>query len=185
MSALAKWVLAVMIYLQPPEKVPQMPGYPETAAEAEERYGVLAIAIADAAEATRPGMSARSKAALLVAISAGETRWSLDTDIGPCYRGAKGGPFWTRCDSGKAASVWQLHAVTLDGVKLGPADFFADRNLSARVALRAALGSLYRCRHLPAIDRLSALGGSCVKGLKAAQDHYLRWRRIESWEPPP
>lgn len=183
---LAQWVFLALLHFAPVEQIPTFEGFEETAEEARDRYLALSDAIAAAAEEdVRPtGLGQRDEAALLVAIAIGETRLSRDTDVGPCFRGRAGGPYWSRCDHGRAASVWQLHRWDFEGRRPQLTELFADRGLAARMALHAATTSLWRCRALPAVDRLSALSGRCVVGLEQARGHYRRWIRIRAWRAP-
>ncbi len=178
------WILAALLQFAPPERVPQFPGHEETLAQTEARYASIAGDIAAAVETdTRPGMSARDKAAVLISVAIGESRLSRDADLGPCFRGKRGGKLWSRCDSGRAATIWQLQTALWQGETLRPADLFKDRRRAASVALAAIRSSLWRCRRLAAVDSLSGLGGGCQKGHEGAQGHYKRWMRVRSWSP--
>jgi hypothetical protein len=191
--ALEAWTLAALERFAPSDRSPQLPGHEETPEQARERYREIAHDIALVAEESaqaaegKPGaMSARSRAALLVAVAIGESRLARDTDLGPCHRGKPGGTWWTRCDSGTSGSIWQIKTPVLwEGEKVAYLDVFKNRQRAARISLRASLGSLGRCRHLPAEDRLSALGGACREGLGSARARYRLWQRVRAWEPKP
>lgn len=169
------WTLLALLAFDPGQ--PALPGHEETLAQAFERRVGIAHAIAEAAEAEQGWLSDRSEAALLISIAIGESALARDADVGPCYRGPKHS---ARCDRGRSASVWQVWASAWG---FTPSDIFADRKLAARLALRAARGSLGMCRSLPAEDRLSGLSGKCIRGLEAARGHYRRWNWIQAWEP--
>ncbi len=176
---LVAWVLAALLHFAPVEKLPRFAGYEETPEQARARFASIAADIVAAVEANKGTLSDRTEAALLAAVAIGESGLALDTDRGPCFRK---GAYRTRCDSGLAATIWQLQAVRWEGQDLRAKDLFADRPRAARIALRAALSSLHRCRHLPAEDRLAALGGSC-KPSKSATARYRLWQRVRAWEP--
>lgn len=189
MLTLEQWTLAALHHHAPISGRPSFPGHDETDDEASARYAALALAITSAAEeypAKPGGLSDRDEAAVLVAIAIGETRLARDTDVGPCYRGKPGGSWWSRCDSGTSGSVWQLKTpLSWEGEVIRYADTFKDRGRAARIALRAARGSLGACRSLPPEDRLSALGGVCREGLESARARYRLWQRVRVWEPSP
>lgn len=174
----AQWILAAMLHVAPVEKLPQFPGYPETPLESRARYAEIAEVIADTCDDAK---SVRGCTSMLVAIAAGESGFSRDTDIGPCYRK---GAYWKRCDSGRAASVWQAQAwgVDWDGEKITVARLFADRHLAAWQTLRVARASLARCGG--GVDSLSGLSGRCIKGEGPWRARYRLWQRVMVWEPP-
>lgn len=191
MSTIAAWCLAAALFHAPPETRPQFPGHEESVAETRARYASICADIEAAAteEPERPGfLSHRDRAALLLALAIGESGLARDADLGPCYRE---GAWRTRCDGGRAATVWQLQTVRdndPDQTELGPRQLFADRRRAARIALRLASGSLGMCRKLPAEDRLSAYGsGRCLTGeYRGAESVRARWRlfqRLRGWEP--
>lgn len=169
------WALLALLAHDP--KQPALPGHEETPAEAFARRVGIAHAIVVAAEEDQGWMSDRAEAALLVSIALGEGGLARDVDVGPCYRGPG---HRTRCDSGASASTFQVWASAWGHT---PEQIFADRVLAARLALRAARGSLGMCRSLPAEDRLSGLAGRCILGLEAARGHYRRWMWLMAWEP--
>lgn len=173
------WVLLALIAHDPGH--PAFPGHEETAAEAFARRVGIAHAITVAAEEEQGWLTDRAEAALLISVAIGESGLSRDTDVGPCFRGTwDGRGYSARCDRGKSASVWQVWASAWGH---SPEQIFADRVLAARLALRAARGSLGMCKALPAEDRLSGLSGKCIRGLEAARGHYRRWNWIQAWEP--
>lgn len=187
MSALVSWILAVMLALVPPKGVRALPGWDESEDQAKARYQAIAEAIEAAAlEANNTGLSDKSEAALLVALALEESAFARDVDIGPCYRGKRGGGWWSRCDAGTSYSVWQLKAFTnAEGVLVRGFDIQRDRKVAAKRALALAVGSLSSCRKLDARDRLSAyMKGSCATGLRGAAARWDRWKSVETWNPP-
>lgn len=191
MTTIATWCLAAALFHAPPETRPQFPGHEESVEQTRERYASICADIEAAAteRPERPGfLSHRDRAALLLGLAIGESGLARDADLGPCHREGK----WrSRCDGGRAATIWQLHATRDDDseqTELGTHDLFADRRRAARVALRLALGSIGMCRKLPAEDRLSAYGsGRCLTGeYKGSSSVRARWRlfqRLRGWEP--
>ncbi len=180
--SLREWALAALLHHWPVERVPVMPGHEETRVAMLERYEQIVDAVVLVAEeepAVPGGLSDRSEVALLLAIAIGESGLAKDADVGPCFQGDG---HERRCDRGRSASAWQVWA---SAWKLHPGDLFNDRTLAARIALRAARGSIALCRKkgLPAVDGLSALSGRCIRNLKPAQSHYHRWNAIAAWEP--
>ncbi len=186
MTTLSAWLFALLVAFRPPATIPELPGHEETEEQTRERYHGIADDIAAVALEYNGPMSERNVAALLASVAVGETQLAKDTDEGSegCYRGKPGGPWWKRCDSGTSATLWQLKPILWEGERLTYRELFKDRRRAARIALKAALGSLYRCRKLPAEDRLSALGGSCIVGHAGAQGHYHRWMKMRAWEAP-
>lgn len=181
-----EWAYQAMLAFAKPEKAPQFPGFEETADETKARYREIAKAIAAATTSAHKSLSIRDQAALLVALGVGESGLSRDTDIGPCYRGDGPNSGWrARCDYGTSGSVWQVHTpiVDTDGEVVRYATTFKDRYRSARIALRLAVGSLGSCKKLEPIDHLSALGGVCRAGFKAAQERYKLWQKVRVWNP--
>lgn len=172
------WTFLALMHHAPVERLPQWAGHEETPREAMARYGDIA---ADITAVCEDAKAPRSCAALLVAIAIGESGLARDADVGPCHRG---GAHRTRCDSGAAYSLWQIHEHgDVTGVQL-----FADRRLAARVALRAARGSLRMCRHLPPGDQLAGLSGTCepsARHMASARARYALWRRVDGWQVTP
>jgi hypothetical protein len=181
-SALAEWTLAALLQFAPPSRHERAPWADASADAALERYRGVAAAIVEQCESRR---EPRPCAALLVALAVGESGLARDADVGPCYR--RGG-YRTRCDSGRAASVWQVQAHGRDDD--GPitvARLFASRSLAAGIALRVAWGSLSRCRDLPEEDRLAALGGVGPDGRcrpsRSARARWRLWQTVRAWSP--
>ncbi len=172
-------VFLAMLAHAPVERLPQFPGHVETLPQQLARYGEIAAAITDVCEGE--SRTPRDCAALLVALAWGESGFARDADVGPCRND---GAYRSRCDGGRAASVWQAHAYGADDA--GPITverLFADRRLAARQALRAARGSLRMCRHLAPEDRLAALGGTCTPG-KSQRARYRAWMTLRAWSQP-
>lgn len=184
---LAEWVLAALLAVHPIDRVPQIGGV-ESEEQTRARYREIAATIAEVAQedpAIPGGLSDRDEAALLLAIAIGETGLARDADVGPCFRGVEGGASYaSRCDRGRAASVWQVHGWRRpDGSVVTTAELFADRKLAARRDLVVARGSLWLCRKLglSAEDGLSALSGRCQIGLRSARSRWRLWNRIRVW----
>lgn len=175
---LAEWTLAALLHFAPPELQARNPWADPSVEEARKRYQEIAQTIAAECADTK---SQRSCAALLSAIAIGESGLARDADLGPCYRK---GAHQTRCDSGAAASVWQVHAHGFDarGEDITIKRLFAERALAAWLVHRIARGSLARCGNLPEEDRLAGLGGSC-KPSKSARARFHLWKKIEGWNP--
>lgn len=176
------WTLAALLAFAPVASHDGRPWADDSHAHAHARYVGIAEAIDAACEdATAP----RSCRALLVAIAIGESGLARDADEGPCYRE---GAWRSRCDGGRAASVWQVHrhCASWDRERGTCAawtevtDLFASRETAAKAALRQARWSLARCKDL------SGLSGACVEGTRHARSAAARerlWRRIAAWEP--
>jgi hypothetical protein len=180
------WILAALLRFAPLANLPQFPGHEETPDESRARYVLIARAIqkeAEAPEAKPDGLTDRQEAALLIALAIGESGLAKDADVGPCHRK---GAWRTRCDSGQAASVWQVHAFGEgpDGTKITLAGLFASRRLAAWQALRVARSSLGLCRRLPPEDRLSGLSGRCQDGPGPWRARWRLWQTIQAWKEP-
>lgn len=178
MSALATWALAAMLFLVPHGIGHSFPGWSETPAELEARYTQIAIAVGEVAKT-------KSEAALLLALAYHESAFAQDVDVGPCYRGKRGGGWWSRCDAGTSYSVWQVKPYRkADGSLVTGATLQADRKVAARRALTLALGSLGLCRKLGPRDQLSAyIRGTCATGIAGSGARYDKWKQLESWQP--
>lgn len=175
---LVDWTLAALLHFAPPENHTKAPWADASPEAARARYEAIAQTIgAECQDVKQP----RACAALLAAIAIGESGLARDADEGPCYR-EKG--YRKRCDSGAAASVWQVHAHGFDarGEDITIARLFSERALAAWLVHRIARGSLARCAHLPERDRLAGLGGSCTPS-KSARARWDLWKRIEGWVP--
>lgn len=175
---LVEWTLAALVHFAPIGQFDRSPWADPSHEYAMERYRGIAEAIAGECQDTK---QPKSCAALLSAIAVGESGLARDADEGPCYR--RNG-YKTRCDSGAAASVWQVHAHGWDakGEDITVERLFAERSLAAWVVHRVARGSLARCSHLPEQDRLAGLSGSC-KPSKSARARWNLWRKVEQWSP--
>ena len=131
MQAAITWILALLTYAAPPDRLSDaMPGWEESPEARRARYEAIAADIAATvyapdAPALYGGARGRAHtAALLVAVAVLESGLAADVDRGPCYRGRDGrGP---RCDSGRAYSLWQVHDASVAG----------DRRKAAARALR-------------------------------------------------
>lgn len=189
MGALATWAAAAMLALVPHGARRDLPGWSETAEEMQARYAAIGEAIEAAALASSSGHSDQSEAALLVALAIEESALAPDVDRGPCYRGTRGGPWWSRCDGGTSFSVWQVKAYTkADGSRVSGAELQADRTLAAKRALSLAVSSLALCAKKVADprDRLSAyIRGTCQADHAGSRKRYDLWQRVAAWKPKP
>lgn len=180
MSPVVAWVLALIHAIAPRPAV--VPGIEETAAHREERLEEVAEDIAAAAFDPRSpplplGAHPRSRAAaLLVAVAALESGFAADADLGPCSRHPV-----SRCDGGRAVSLWQLR-VTYDQRD----DLFASRRRAAALALERMRQSLWACSSSPAWDRLAVYAsGSCARGVEASRARLGAGSRLFDAHPPP
>lgn len=189
--SLTEWILLAALHFAPPSKHPDFPGHEETVEEATARYELIANDIAGAVAHWKNRKGAKNAAALALAFAIGETGLTKDADVGPCFRG-KYRPTWAnheidykaRCDSGKAATIWQFHATIVDGERLEVADLFADRARAAKLAIRFMYASLKNCAHLKPEDRLSGFGiGRCVEGNEQVRKRWRSYERIKDWKP--
>lgn len=187
MGALAAWATAAMLALVPHGTRRDLPGWTETPEEMKARYGAIGEAIEEAALASKSSYGDRAEAALLVALAMEESAFAPDVDKGPCYRGTRGGAWWSRCDGGTSYSVWQIKPYTrADGTRVTGAELQASRVLAAKRALSLATGALGGCRKLPERERLSGyVRGTCQEGHEGGRKRYDLWRRIEGWNPKP
>lgn len=175
---MAAWLLAAAVHFSPPEKLPQL-GYTETREETVARYAEIVGSIVEAVDDVK---AKKPAAALALAWGIGESALSRDADIGPCHRE---GRWKTRCDSGLAATVWQIHATTFEGGALTVADLFADRKRAARLVVRRQASSWSQCRHLEPRDRFSAFGiGRCVEGNEQVRKRFALYQTIVAWKVP-
>ena len=191
---LSVWILTLMTYLAPPEKIaalPALPGWAETADQRLERYrsiadDIAAVVLDDEEVPVVPGPRGRVvSAALLVAVSYYESLWSPDVDRGPCYRGREGGH--RRCDGGASASIFQIHVGTGRTAEgWTRADLFADRKRAVRVALRLLRQSFGACRSAGPDGRLNVYAsGRCDAGQALGARRLRLMRRLLGAFPPP
>lgn len=187
MGALATWAAAAMIALVPHGVRRELPGWAETKEQMEARYLAIGEAIEAVALATDTGFSDKREVALLVALAKEESDFAPDADVGPCYRGARGGAWWSRCDGGTSYSAWQVKAYRKsDGTLVTGADLQGDRKAAARRALWLAVGSMNACKKLDERDRLSAyVRGTCQAGHAGSSKRIDLWRKVEAWKPKP
>jgi hypothetical protein len=186
MTPFAAWILSLLVYLAPPDKLaalPQLPGWHETAAQKLERYGSIAADVGAVAEELEP-KSPRRAAVLLVALAFMEGGLAADVDTGPCYRPLLSSP---RCDGGAAFSLWQIRlgaGSTSEGWT--GADLQGDRRKAARVALRMAWRSIRACSRRGHDAGLRAYAsGSCDRGQEASAARLDLARRLLQRFPAP
>lgn len=180
MTELHSYVLAALLHFAPPTQHDSRPWADPSPEYALARYTAVAGTISELCETKK---HPRVCASLMAALAIGESAIARDADEGPLC--VQTGGWKGRCDHNTSASVWQVKALGIDAD--GPitvARLFASRPLAARIAYRAAAGSLQMCRHLAdPVDRLSGLSGRCQAGLKSARERYLLWRRVSAWRP--
>lgn len=155
--ALAAYALACLLALAPPARRSAPPGWEET----EETYRGRLSGIAGDIGAVS---TSRMHVAALVGVGAHESAFAPDTDAGgECYRV---GSWASRCDGGRAVSLWQLQDADPERRAL----FRSDRRAAAREALRRILGSLGACRqNEPALRLARFASGTCSRGWEAAR----------------
>lgn len=173
---MAAWVFILIISLAAPAKMaalPSFPGWSETEAEWTEREQAIANDIA--AVTTDP-----REMAVLVAIAFHEARFAKDADVGPCYRGPRGDS--SRCDFGKASSIFQIRAMGPDDMR----KLFADRRHAARRALEMVRRSAAACvpRHGADAALRAYSSGTCLHGVKESNDMVRLARRLLANHPP-
>lgn len=173
-TPIADWLFTMMVAAAPlerAERIEPFPGWAETAAERGERYAAIAADLEAVVydPEVKPifrGPRGRAKtAALIMAVAFHESGFARDVDFGPCYRGKSGDG--TRCDSGRAACLMQVHAdhgKTPDGWTLQ--ELFEDRKKCFRAGLRLLRSSFGQCRANAYEHRLAAFAsGRCDRGL--------------------
>lgn len=169
------WTLLALVHFAPLDLQAKNPWADASSADTASRYIAIALAIDTVCE--KASKSPRDCSALLVALAVGESGLAKDADEGPCYRGGK---HKTRCDSGAAASVWQVQRWSEE---VTIADLFADRALAAKRALTIARSSLSACRDGEEQDRLSALSGSCKRGAGPWRARWALYQTARRWNP--
>ncbi len=141
-----------------------LPGWTETPEARGARYASIAADVATAATdacGEHGEACQRRSAAILVGLAWHESGFAPDVEApGGCYRGRDGKS--PRCDSGRAATLWQLQGSAEERVL-----WLADRVQAARTALRRAGRSLGACRKLPVEERLAAYAGGRCDGAEA------------------
>jgi hypothetical protein len=181
MQELIALLLAMALHFAPPEKHTVFKGYEETAEQARARY--LDI-VTDIAEATKHLENPKRRATFMLAWAIGESGLYKDADIGPCHRS---GAWKTRCDSGLAAGIWQMHAHTdvFDKKTWRTTEWiFSNRGAAAKEVSFLMNKSWNACAGLPEEDRMSAFGiGRCVEGNKSVRRRYKLWLLIRDWKP--
>lgn len=174
MNVIIKWIVAMMLAQSPPTrdaKHHQFGEWTETAEQREQRYASIAEDLwAVAYDPEQPPIYAgpqgrAATVALVLAVAYMESGFAPDVDKGPCYRGKKGGPYWSRCDGGRSACMMQLNignGTTAEG--WSQEDLFADRQKCFRAAIRKLRGSVGACKALGPDAALNAYGqGYCGK----------------------
>lgn len=170
MTPFAAWILSLIVYLAPPEKLallPQFPGWEETSEQKLARCSSIAEDIA-AVSLVKAQKNPERAAALLTALAFMEGGFARDVDLGPCYRPLPSSP---RCDGGLAVSLWQIRigsGSTIEGWT--KADLQGDRRKAAGVALRMAWRSIAACsRRGPDAGLRAYASGTCERGQEASK----------------
>ncbi len=183
---MSAWILALILSLtQHVREQPAYPGWVETDVQRLARYqsiaaDIAAVVLDPAEQPIVSGSNGRARtAAQLVAIASMESGFAPDVDVGPCFRGLDGrGP---RCDGGRAASVFQLHAGRHGTV----AELFADRPRAVRAALHLVQRSARACLADGPEAALSIYtSGSCDRGKEASAVRVKLARRLLFSFPP-
>lgn len=165
LSPLASAALAALLSLSPLDS-PRIafPGWEESGEARRARYESIAEDVARAATEAcgdRGEPCRRRSVAILLGLAWHESGFAPDTESPEgCWRGRDGKG--SRCDSGQAATLWQMQ-----GSAEERAAWLRDRAQAARVALRRASRSLGACRRLPEDDRLAAYAGGRCEGADA------------------
>lgn len=171
MPDLIAYALALLSALVPYARAPRIPTWTETP----EAYAVRLVSIAaDIGAVSRT----RRDVAALVGVARHESGFAADVDAGQCYRG----PGWeTRCDGGRAVSIWQMQDASGEHRAL----YRFDRRAAAREALRRINGSLVTCAHNEPRERLAAFAsGTCAHGHATARGLDAAVRRALAIVPP-
>ncbi|HTJ84565.1 MAG TPA: hypothetical protein VL400_22755 [Polyangiaceae bacterium] len=194
MHPVALWLFEVMALVAPPDRAANekaFPGYQETIEERRERYAAIAEAARDVAydpneKPVFGGKYGRARtAALMLAVAYHESGFMKDVDLGPCWRGKAGTS--TRCDSGRAACLMQIHVAdgqTAEGYTRE--ELFADRKKCFRSGLHLLRRSMSACSHLPEKHKLASYAsGTCKGGLKDSESLMALYEKFASLKPMP
>lgn len=172
------WILSLMTFLAPPEKLaaaPQFPGWEETAEEKHARYESIATDLWEVVYApeNKPAFYSGKRqrgetAAVMLAVAFMESGFAKDVDKGPCYREGK---WFLRCDGGLSAGLMQLR-LGADVTNMSShgtegyvqQDVFADRHLQFFIGLHMIRKSFKACAKYPADWGLNVYAsGKCVE----------------------
>lgn len=170
MTTIEAWLVALAVAFAPPDKHEKIPTWNETVEARVARYGTIATDIAfvvDRAAEPLPGLNRSESAALVLAVAIGESGLQPDVDLGPCYRK---GPFWRRCDAGKAVGIMQLQVRYHLRAKL-----FKDRRALLARAYQGIRGSLLACAKLPTHERLAVYGAGTCTNVGGRAGSRRRW----------
>jgi len=194
MHPVALWLLEVMTLVASPDRAANQkafPGYEETVAERRGRYAEIAEAARDVAydPEEKPafgGKYGRARtAALMMAVAYHESGFMKDVDVGPCWRGRANTS--TRCDSGRAACLMQIHVSdgqTAEGYTRE--ELFADRKKCFRAGLHLLRRSMAACSHLPEKHKLASYAsGTCKGGLKDSESLMALYEKFATLRPIP
>lgn len=177
LNPITTWLLSLMTFLAPPEKLaalPQYPGWEETADDKRARYTEIAEALYHVTynPKVKPlyvGPRARAHtAATLLALAFVESGFAKDVDKGPCSsKRGKG----MDCDGGNAAGLGQIRLddgksiLAIHGVEdKTKAEIFGDRELMFGIELFMVRRSFQSCRKYGADWSLNVYAsGSCTR----------------------
>lgn len=169
MKIIVLWLVSLMTFAAPPERMaaaPQLPGWEETAEQKQERYEAIAsdlyqVVYDPAVQPLFRGPKGRAQTAVLVlGVAHHESGFAKDVDIGPCYRK---GSHSMRCDGGQSACVMQMRigaGTTREGWT--QEDLFADRKKCFTAGINHMRRSFRACSFAPQELWLTAYaGGTC------------------------
>lgn len=199
MDAIVAWMVGLMLWQAPADKLAAMRARDGLSAETAEarasRYESIAKDIVEVtmdgkAQPLFGGKHGRVRtAAFVLAVALRESALDEDVDRGPCYREGK----WAwRCDHGRAACILQIQPA--GGETLGA--LFADRKLCLRTGIRRMAASFSVCtprgpdsdQTLTMDHRLAQYArGWCdnAEGRKLSEDRFMLWRQLQQrrWLP--
>jgi hypothetical protein len=196
LNPITTWLLSLMTFLAPPEKLaalPQYPGWEETADDKLARYTEIAEALYHVTYDPKQkplyvGPRARAHtAATLLALAFVESGFAKDVDKGPC---SSKRPRGMDCDGGNAAGLGQIRLddgqsiLAIHGVEgKTKAEIFGDRELMFGIELFMVRRSFQSCRRYGADWSLNVYAsGSCTRSKnpvdKIAGDGILKGKMV-------
>lgn len=194
MSPFASWLFALLMTFAPPDRFAPVQtwndGAHETVEERTERYRAIATDLEavideDPEALAFAGPSARQlTAALVLGVAFHESEaFAPDVDRGPCNRGRNG----TRCDSGRAACLMQVHATFAGKTREGwTLEDLRDRRKCFRAGLNGLRSSLGLCRKNRENERLAAYAsGSCDRGQRGSRELWAMFGSFLMRKPIP
>jgi hypothetical protein len=177
LNPITTWLLSLMTFLAPPDKLaalPQYPGWEETAEDKFARYTEIAEALYHVTYDRKTkslfvGPRGRARtAATLLALAFVESGFAKDVDKGPC---SKKRPKGMDCDGGRAAGLAQIELgdettmLERHGVEgKTKADIFGNRELMFGIELVLVRRSYQSCaKYGPDWALNSYASGSCTR----------------------